>query len=244
MSSDPVNEPILKLNSVSSGYGKVAVLHEVSIELSPGEIVSIVGSNGAGKTTLLKTVSRFLPLSTGSIEFLGKSLNKAEAHTLVQLGIAHVPEGRKVFPRMSVAENLELGAYALNLNPAEKKVLAEQVFELFPVLRDRSGQLAGTLSGGEQQMLAIGRALMSKPKLLLLDEPSMGIAPILVEKIFQTVADLNRSGLSILLVEQDATAALSISARGYVLETGRVVLSATSSELLNHPDIKKAYLGC
>lgn len=238
-----MTQPILKLNSISSGYGKVAVLHEVSLEVSPGEIVSIVGSNGAGKTTLLKTVSRFLPLTTGTIEFLGTSLNQAQPHSLVQLGIAHVPEGRKVFAKMSVAENLELGAYSLKLNPAEKKVSVKQVFDLFPVLSDRSGQLSGTLSGGEQQMLAIGRALMSKPKLLLLDEPSMGIAPILVEKIFETIVELNQSGLSILLVEQDATAALSISSRGYVLETGRVVLASSSAELLNHPDIKKAYLG-
>lgn len=234
---------ILALKSVSSGYGNIEILHDISLELKQGEIVSIVGSNGAGKTTLLNTISRFLPLSQGSIEFLGRSLNQLAPHSLVALGIAHVPEGRKVFPKMTVSENLELGSYAFDLQAYEKKELAEKVYSLFPVLKDRAGQTAGTLSGGEQQMLSIGRALMAKPKLLLLDEPSMGIAPLLVEKIFETIVELNASGLSILLVEQNATAALSISGRGYVLETGRVVMSADSEVLLSNPDIRKAYLG-
>lgn len=235
--------PILKLDSVCSGYGKVAVLQDITLDVSEGEIVSIVGSNGAGKTTLLKTISRFLALSGGSITFKGEDLGSVAPHLLVTKGIAHVPEGRRVFGRMSVSENLELGAYALNLSSREYLHLSEKVFSLFPILRDRSGQLAGTLSGGEQQMLAIARALMSRPSLLLLDEPSMGIAPLLVEKIFETIVELNRTGISILLVEQDATAALAISRRGYVLETGKVVMSADSNELLKNSDIKKAYLG-
>lgn len=238
-----MTETILKLDSVSSGYGKISVLQKVSIEVQKGEIVSIVGSNGAGKTTLLKTISGFLPLSSGSMQFLSTRLDALAPYSLAGLGIAHVPEGRLVFPKMSVEENLELGSFALQMDSLEKADLTERVYKLFPVLKERFSQLAGTLSGGEQQMLAIGRALMSKPKLLLLDEPSMGIAPLLVRKIFDTIVELNKGGLSILLVEQDATAALQISHRGYVLETGQVVLSDQSKNLLNHPDIKKAYLG-
>ena len=234
---------ILTLNSVCSGYSKIAVLQNISLKLRVGELVAIVGSNGAGKITLLKTISRFLPLSSGSISFNGQDLKDVASHSLVAMGIAHVPEGRMVFPKMSVAENLELGAYSLNFSSVETKRLEDRVFALFPVLQDRSSQLAGTLSGGEQQMLAIGRALMSNPKLLLLDEPSMGIAPILVEKIFSTIVELNKEGISILLVEQDATAALNIASRGYVLETGKVVMEDEARVLLAHPDIKKAYLG-
>lgn len=234
---------ILRLETVSAGYGSVPVLRNVSLRVAPGEIVCIVGSNGAGKTTLLMTISRFLSLSTGDVIYCGRSLVERQAHELVQLGIAHVPEGRKVFARMSVLENLELGAYALQLSKADLSRSFEQVYDLFPVLKERATQPAGTLSGGEQQMLAIGRALMSKPKLLLLDEPSMGIAPKLSEKIFASIAALNRTGLSVLLVEQDAIAALAISQRCYVLETGEVVMNDTAEAMRNNPEIRKVYLG-
>jgi branched-chain amino acid transport system ATP-binding protein len=238
-----LSENILELENVSTAYGRLEVLHQVSIQVRRGEIVAIVGSNGAGKSTLLKTISRLLPLNSGKVIYGGKQICDCKAFELVSLGIAHVPEGRRVFPRMTVKENLELGAFSQKLERGDLISRLHFVFELFPVLNERGHQLAGTLSGGEQQMLAIGRALMSKPQLLLLDEPSMGIAPLLVQKIFETIEELNKSGISILLVEQDAEAALSISNRGYVLETGRVVLADSAEVLLNHAEVKKAYLG-
>jgi branched-chain amino acid transport system ATP-binding protein len=234
---------VLEVKNICCGYGAIDVLQNVSLDLELGEIVSIIGSNGAGKTTLLKTISRFLPLRSGCMSLFGEDLTNLSADMLVKKGLAHVPEGRKVFGRMTVLENLELGAFSFDLSISELRLRVEEVCELFPVLGQRLKQIAGTLSGGEQQMLALGRALMSKPKVLLLDEPSMGIAPILVQKIFETIVELNKSGISILLVEQEATKALSVASRAFVLETGKVVLSGAAGEMLNNPEVKRAYLG-
>ena len=235
-------EPLLKLSDVSSGYGRVQVLHNVSLEVNAGEIVTIIGANGAGKTTALLTISRFLTLLSGTIRFGGKQLDSIPPHQLLSLGLAHVPEGRKIFSRLTVLENLELGAFS---RPKGTKLDAdfEAVFDLFPVLKERRKQSGGTLSGGEQQMLAIGRALMGKPRMLLLDEPSMGVAPILVERIFETIKRLNKEGMTILLVEQNAHLALQIANRGYVLELGGITLSDSPQALLSNPKVQEAYLG-
>ncbi len=238
-----MNSPLVKVSNLSSGYGIVDVLHEVNLELNAGEIVSIIGANGAGKTTLLKTITGFLPVSKGQVHLYSEDITGYSADQMVTKGLAHVPEGRKIFARMSVKENLELGAYAFNLKASEIRQRISEITDLFPVLGERLKQMAGTLSGGEQQMLALGRAMMSKPKVLLLDEPSMGIAPLLVKKIFETIQLLNKSGISVLLVEQDANQALSISDRAYVLETGRIVLTGKASELMDNQQIKEAYLG-
>ena len=232
---------MLKVNDINVYYGAIHAIKGVSFEVNDGEIVTLIGANGAGKSTILNTVSGLLKSRTGSIEFLGQPLSGVPAHKIVERGIAHVPEGRRVFLSMTVEENLEMGAYTRpNSGVADH---LERVYEQFPRLKERRRQVAGTLSGGEQQMLAMGRGLMSDPKLLMLDEPSMGLAPILVEQIFEIIASLHKAGTTILLVEQNARMALSVADRGYVLETGKIALSGTGKELAESDDIKKAYLG-
>ena len=234
-------EPILKVNDINVYYGAIHAIKGISFEVNPGEIVTLIGANGAGKSTTLQTVSGLLHSRTGSIEFLGENLSGVPAHKIVARGLAQVPEGRRVFLQMTVEENLEMGAYTRSGGGIDADM--EKVYTYFPRLMERRRQIAGTLSGGEQQMLAMGRALMSRPKLLMLDEPSMGLAPILVEQIFEIIRTLHKAGTTILLVEQNAQAALSIADRGYVLETGRIVTSGTGQELLASPEIKRAYLG-
>ena len=234
---------MLEVDSIHVGYDGVPALRGVSFKIQEGEIVSIVGSNGAGKSTILKTVSSLLRPTSGSITFLGTRLDTLPVHEVVQQGIAHVPEGRRLFARQTVLGNLLLGAHTRKAN-AERERDLERVFSLFPVLRERQSQKAGTLSGGEQQMLAIGRGLMLRPRLLMLDEPSLGIAPRLVDRIFETVQELNRKeGITILLVEQNVREALELANRAYVLQTGNVVMEGTGVELLHSDTIQKAYLG-
>ena len=233
--------PILKVDDINVYYGSIHAIKGVSFEVNEGEIVTLIGANGAGKSTTLNTVSGLLRSKTGSITFAGENLAKVPPHKIVEKGLAQVPEGRRVFLQMTVQENLEMGAYTQPGSGVSKDL--EMVYGLFPRLKERCRQTAGTLSGGEQQMLAMGRALMSHPKLLMLDEPSMGLAPILVEQIFDIIQSLHKNGSTILLVEQNAQAALSIADRGYVLETGKIVTSGTGAELLASPAIKKAYLG-
>ena len=233
-------EPILKVENLNVYYGSIHAVKGISFEVNQGEIVTLIGANGAGKSTTLNTITGLLHSRTGSVTFLGETLGKVPPHKVVSKGLALVPEGRRVFLQMTVEENLEMGAFTRSGTAAEDM---EQVYTLFPRLKERRRQIAGTLSGGEQQMLAVGRALMSRPKLLMLDEPSMGLAPILVEQIFDIIRDLHQAGTTILLVEQNAQAALSVADRGYVLETGRIVTSGTGKELLASPAIKKAYLG-
>ena len=234
-------EAILKVDNINVYYGSIHAIKGVSFEVSQGEIVTLIGANGAGKSTTLNTISGLLRSKTGSVTFLGEDLGKVPAHKVVSRGLALVPEGRRVFLQMTTQENLEMGAYTQSGKPDPADL--EKVYEQFPRLKERRKQVAGTLSGGEQQMLAMGRALMSRPKLLMLDEPSMGLAPILVEQIFEIIRSLHNAGTTILLVEQNAQAALSVADRGYVLETGKVVSSGTGAELLASPAIKKAYLG-
>ena len=234
-------EPILKVSDINVYYGAIHAIKGVSFEVNPGEVVTLIGANGAGKSTTLQTVSGLLHSRTGSIEFLGENLMGVPAHKVVAKGLAQVPEGRRVFLQMTVEENLEMGAYTRSGGDIDADL--EKVYAYFPRLMERRRQIAGTLSGGEQQMLAMGRALMSRPKLLMLDEPSMGLAPILVEQSFTIIQTLHEAGTTILLVEQNAQAALSIADRGYVLETGKIVTSGTGTELLASPEIKKAYLG-
>ena len=234
-------EPILKVSDINVYYGAIHAIKGVSFEVNPGEVVTLIGANGAGKSTTLQTVSGLLHSRTGSIEFLGENLMGVPAHKVVAKGLAQVPEGRRVFLQMTVEENLEMGAYTRSGGEIDADL--EKVYAYFPRLMERRRQIAGTLSGGEQQMLAMGRALMSRPKLLMLDEPSMGLAPILVEQIFKIIQTLHEAGTTILLVEQNAQAALSIADRGYVLETEKIVTSGTGTELLASPEIKKAYLG-
>ena len=234
-------EPILKVSDINVYYGAIHAIKGVSFEVNPGEVVTLIGANGAGKSTTLQTVSGLLHSRTGSIEFLGENLMGVPAHKVVAKGLAQVPEGRRVFLQMTVEENLEMGAYTRSGGDIDADL--EKVYAYFPRLMERRRQIAGTLSGGEQQMLAMGRALMSRPKLLMLAEPSMGLAPILVEQIFKIIQTLHEAGTTILLVEQNAQAALSIADRGYVLETGKIVTSGTGTELLASPEIKKAYLG-
>ena len=234
-------EALLKVEGINVYYGAIHAIKDISFHVNAGEIVTLIGANGAGKTTTLQTISGLLRSKTGSITFEGHSISNVRADKLVAHGLAQVPEGRRVFLQMSVEENLEMGAYTQS--PAGVPKDLEMVYELFPRLKERRRQVAGTLSGGEQQMLAMGRALMSHPKLLMLDEPSMGLAPILVEQIFEIIQDLNHNGSTILLVEQNAQMALSVAHRGYVLETGKIVATGTGEELINSPDIKKAYLG-
>jgi branched-chain amino acid transport system ATP-binding protein len=238
--------PLLEIKGIVAGYGSVEVLHEVSLEVREGEIVTLIGGNGAGKSTTLMCASGVVPLRAGEISFAGERIAQVgggvRADLLVPRGLVQVPEGRRIFPRMTVLENLMMGAYTRNDAAGVQKDLAH-VYELFDILKKRSSQLGGTLSGGEQQMLAIGRAILSKPRLLMMDEPSMGIAPLLVARIFEAVKELNRSGLTILLVEQNARAALRLAHRGYVLETGRITLSDDAQKLLVDPRVLASYLG-
>ena len=231
---------MLKVEDVHVYYGQIHAIKGVSFEVHEGEVVSLIGANGAGKSTILKTISGLLRAKSGSISFLGQDIGRADAYKLVKQGLAHVPEGRRIFLQMSVRENLEMGAYT---HPEGMEANIEDVFARFPRLKEREKQVAGTLSGGEQQMLAMGRALMSKPKLLMLDEPSMGLAPILVQQIFDIIRELHAAGTTILLVEQNAGMALQIADRAYVLDTGRITLSGTGAELAASPEVKKAYLG-
>jgi branched-chain amino acid transport system ATP-binding protein len=233
---------MLKIEDINVYYGNIQALKGVSMEINEGEIVTLIGANGAGKSTLLKTISGLLKPKQGKVLFEGDSIGGKAAQAIVKLGISHVPEGRRVFANMTVAENLELGAYLRKDKDGIHKDM-EKVYELFPRLLERIKQQAGTLSGGEQQMLAMGRALMAKPRLLLLDEPSMGLAPLLVKQIFNIIQEISESGTTILLVEQNANLALSIADRAYVVETGRIVLSGIAEELTSSEEIKMAYLG-
>lgn len=232
---------ILKVDNINVYYGAIHAIKGISFEVNEGEIVTLIGANGAGKSTTLQTVSGLLRSRTGSIEFNGENISHVPAHKLVYKGLAQVPEGRRIFLQMSVEENLEMGAFTQKNAGIDADL--ESVYEQFPRLRERKKQIAGTLSGGEQQMLAMGRALMSKPRILLLDEPSMGLSPLFVGEIFKIIEDVSKAGTTVLLVEQNAKKALSIADRGYVLETGRVVKTGRASDLLNDDSIKKAYLG-
>lgn len=233
---------MLELDKIDVFYGEVQVLRQVSLQINTGEIVSLLGSNGAGKTTTVNSISGVLPLAAGSIEFRGEDIAATEPHVRVEKGLIQIPEGRRIFPTLSVKENLEMGSF-LKHPKALRRESMDLVMTLFPILRERTDQAGGTLSGGEQQMLAIARGLMSKPKLLILDEPSLGLAPLLVEEIFNVVQHIRSEGVTILLVEQNVPQALGISDRAYVLEEGRVGLSGTGKELLQNPHIKKLYLG-
>jgi branched-chain amino acid transport system ATP-binding protein len=231
---------LLQVDGIRVAYGGIEALRGVSFEVDQGEIVTLLGANGAGKTTTLRTVSGLLRPKAGTISFEGQRIDTVPPHMMVRLGIGHVPEGRRIFPRMSVRENLLMGAYHRNASSDEDM---DRVYELFPVLRERQSQDGGTLSGGEQQMLAIGRALMGRPRLLLLDEPSMGLAPMIVTRIFDIIREINQQGTTVLLVEQNAAQALRLATRGYVLETGEVVMSDDASKLLADDRIREAYLG-
>lgn len=233
---------MLKVEKMSVHYGMIQAVKEVSFEVNQGEIVSLIGANGAGKTTILRSISGLVKPSEGSITFEGKLLNKETPPKIASRGLVQVPEGRHVFTGMTVMENLELGAFLFK-NKKESQEIIQKVFERFPILKERRSQDAATLSGGEQQMLAMGRALMTRPKLLLLDEPSMGLAPIFIKEIFSIIKEINQQGTTILLIEQNAKMALGIADRGYVLETGKIVLEGSGQELLNSPEIQKAYLG-
>ncbi len=232
---------MLKVNDINVFYGAIHAIKGISFQVNQGEIVTLIGANGAGKSTVLKTISGLLRTKTGEINFLGENITSTAPHKIVERGLAHVPEGRRIFLQMTVQENLEMGAYTCPSSGIEAQL--EKVYAQFPRLMERRRQVAGTLSGGEQQMLAIGRSLMSHPKLLMLDEPSMGLAPILVEQIFSIIREMNKAGTTILLVEQNAQMALSIADRAYVLETGAISISGTGKELSESDEIRKAYLG-
>ena len=234
---------LLEVKDLYSGYGKSVVLKGISITVSENEIVSIIGANGAGKSTLLGNISGLYPITEGLVSFMEKPINGLKPNVIVRRGISQVPEGRQLFPKMTVLENIELGAYLREETKEIKKDIDEWIFPLFPALKDRSHQLAGTLSGGEQQMLALARGLMSKPKLFMLDEPSLGLSPLLVELVFTTILKIVEERVSILLVEQNSTMALDISSRTYVLETGEIVIEGESRDLVDNPYVKKAYLG-
>jgi branched-chain amino acid transport system ATP-binding protein len=236
---------MLKILNLEAGYGQLRVLKGISLHVSPGEAVAIIGANGAGKTTLLKTIAGILRPRSGKILFNKVDITKEPLEAIVGMGCCLVPEGRHIFSTMTVKENLILGAYLRqrNRDSADINASLKQVYKLFGILEERASQLAGTLSGGQQQMLAMGRALMSRPKLLMMDEPSLGVAPILVKSIYRTIAELKREGLTILLVEQNARAALALADRGYVLETGQIVLEGTSRDLSDNPEVQRAYLG-
>ncbi len=233
---------MLKVENLNVYYGMIHAIKDISLEVKQGEIVSLVGANGAGKTSTLQAISGMLKPKSGSVQYLEHDLLATPPHKIVQYGLAHVPEGRRVFAQMSVQENLEMGAF-ISKDKAKDQNNLKKVFEHFPRLEERKKQVAGTLSGGEQQMLAIGRAMMASPDMLLLDEPSMGLSPLLVKEIFKIIKELNEDGMTILLVEQNAKQALSISNRGYVLETGKIVLSGNAADLLENDAVKKAYLG-
>lgn len=234
---------LLRVEDLHIFYGSIEALKGISLEVSEGEIVAVLGANGAGKSTLLRAISGLLPIRNGTIQLRGEKLNKVQAYEIVIKGISHAPEGRKVFITLTVEENLNLGAYTHRKDTKVITDAKERVFNLFPILKARRNQLAGTLSGGEQQMLSIGRALMSTPRILLLDEPSLGLAPFLVRQIFQIIREINDQGVSILLVEQNARKALSIAHKGYVLETGNISISGLSSELKSNQKVQEAYLG-
>jgi branched-chain amino acid transport system ATP-binding protein len=231
---------LLQVDDLTVAYGRIRALRGISLHVEEGEIVALLGSNGAGKTTTLRTISGLLRPVSGSVSFRGQRIDGLRAHEIVQHGIGHVPEGRRIFPRMSVHENLTMGAYRRR---DDLKADVERVYELFPVLRERSSQDGGTLSGGEQQMLAIGRALMGQPRLLLLDEPSMGLAPLIVARIFDIIREINEQGTTVLLVEQNAAQALRLATRGYVLETGEIVMSDSADALVSDDRVRAAYLG-
>ncbi len=233
--------PLLKVDNIEVYYGMINALKGVSFEVNKGEIVALIGANGAGKTTILHTVSGLLKAKTGTITYNGKDITKIPAHKIVSMGMAHVPEGRRIFSQLSVIDNIKLGAFTRNDKEEIEKTL-EYVYERFPRLKERKNQIAGTLSGGEQQMLAMGRALMSKPDFVLMDEPSMGLSPLLVSEIFDIIKAINDNGTTVLLVEQNAKKALSIADRAYVLETGNIVLSGDAKDLMNDESVKKAYL--
>ena len=233
---------MLQVTDLCVNYGVIPALKGISFEVNEGEVIALIGANGAGKTTILHTVTGLVEAASGKIEFEGKDITRVPAHQIVKLGLAHVPEGRRVFPEMTVYQNLMLGAFTRN-DSAEKQASLQSVYGHFPRLKERARQLAGTLSGGEQQMLAMGRALMSRPRLLLMGEPSMGLSPILVGEIFSIIEEVSREGTTVLLVEQNAKKALSIADRAYVLETGSISLSGSASELLGNDEIRKAYLG-
>ncbi|MGO3711774.1 ABC transporter ATP-binding protein [Alcaligenes aquatilis] len=232
---------MLKLDSVSTHYGAIQALDQVSVDVNQGEIVTLIGANGAGKTTLLMTVCGSPRASSGSISFMGEDITQADTHRIMRKGIAISPEGRRVFPDLTVSENLKMGGFFLSRSEIEEG--EEHVYKLFPRLKERAAQRAGTMSGGEQQMLAIGRALMSKPSLLLLDEPTLGLAPLIIAQIFDIIRMIRDEGVTVFLVEQNANKALQVADRGYVLETGKVVMQDTGANLLANPDIRKAYLG-
>ncbi len=234
-------DKLLSVNDINVFYGAIHAIKGISFEVYDGEIVTLIGANGAGKSTSLNTVSGLLRSKTGSIEFAGKDISRIAPHKLVKMGLSQVPEGRRVFAQMTVQENLEMGAFTADKGSVATSL--DKVYELFPRLKERYKQIAGTLSGGEQQMLAMGRALMSKPKLMMLDEPSMGLAPILVEQIFEIIQNLHAAGTTILLVEQNAQMALSVADRAYVLETGKITLSGDAQDLMNDDNVRKAYLG-
>lgn len=238
------NKPVvLRVKDLTVNYGVITALHAVNLEIRQGDIVTLIGANGAGKTTTLRAISGLLRATSGSVEYEGQPITTLAPHKIVARGLSHVPEGRMVFANLTVLENLQMGAF-LRKDAAEKKASQDYVYSIFPRLKERERQVAGTLSGGEQQMLAIGRALMGKPKFLMLDEPSLGIAPLLVKTIFEKIVEINREqGLTILLVEQNANLALEISQYGYVLETGRIILQDLSTSLRQNPEVKKAYLG-
>ncbi len=233
---------MLEIKDLSVNYGVIAALKGISFEVNEGEVIALIGANGAGKTTTLHTITGLLPAKTGSIVFNGVELTKTPAHKIVEMGIAHVPEGRRIFQHLTVLDNLKLGAYTRKDKDGIASDL-QMVYERFPRLAERKSQVAGTLSGGEQQMLAMGRALMSRPKIIVMDEPSMGLSPILVSEIFDIIKSIRESGTTVLLVEQNAKKALAISDRAYVLETGKIVLSGKASDLINDESVKKAYLG-
>ena len=234
---------LLKVDNINVYYGAIHAIKGISFEVNEGEIVTLIGANGAGKSTTLGTVSGLLRSKTGAIEFAGQSIFHTPAHKMVEMGLAHVPEGRRIFQQMTVEENLDMGAYVRKDKKSSILETRDMVFEQFPRLKERRKQIAGTLSGGEQQMLAMGRGLMSGPKLMMLDEPSMGLAPILVEQIFEIIQNLHKQGVTILLVEQNAQMALSVADRAYVLETGNVTMSGDAKELMNDDRVRSAYLG-
>ena len=240
-SANPPNAAMLVLDNVNTYYGNIQALQGISMSVAKGEIVTLIGANGAGKTTTLKTISGMIHPRRGTVTFEGKDISRTAAHLLVREGIGHAPEGRRIFSRMTVIENLQMGAFTRDQTTIQPDI--DRVMDLFPRLRERTHQLGGTLSGGEQQMLAIGRALMSEPRMLLLDEPSLGLAPILVQQVFQTIREINAQGVTVLLVEQNALQALSIAHRAYVLQNGRVVLTGPAADVMKNEQVRKAYLG-
>jgi branched-chain amino acid transport system ATP-binding protein len=241
VTQEPTDGDILRLENIDALYGRIQALRDLSIRVGKGEIVTLIGANGAGKTTTLKTISRLVPARSGRITFDGQDITKVDAHKLAKLGIGHAPEGRRIFSRLTVLENLHMGGFTRTRSEIDESVV--QVCDLFPRLAERRQQRGGSLSGGEQQMLAIGRALMSRPKLLLLDEPSLGLSPILVQQIFEIIREINRQGITILLVEQNALQALNVANRGYVMQTGRIILADTAANLAANEQVRQAYLG-